>query len=262
MQGLLYCSAACLEQALLEVLRAEHSRSQGAALTPHRIPLGLILLSRQQLTADQLRSALEAQRKVGSDVPTPKKIGEWLQDFGFATEQQVTAALARQWSCPVLRNLPARMAASFPLAIPTLLLEHFQVMPVELVEATGSLLMAFGGSIDYSILYAIEQMLGYHTQPCLVLPSILRKSLLSIAQHHGVNDVVFDGLQDVAECAHIIGNYTSTVRAEEVRLAHCGEHLWIRLERLPREAVTLVLRAPARINPNCRSVKASCSFAS
>lgn len=244
MEGVLYCSA-CLERALLERLRAEHSRAKRAAFTPHRIPLGLILLSRQELTAEQLRFALEAQRAEGNDGSTPRKIGEWFQDFGFVTEQQVTAALARQWSCPVLHNPPSGIAASSLLPIPMLLLENFQVVPVRLVEATGSLLMAFGGSIDYGILYAIEQMLGYHTQPCLVRPSILRKSLLSIAQHHGVNDVVFDAAQDVGECAHIICNYASTVRAREVRLARCGEHLWIRLERLPREVVTLVLRAPS-----------------
>ncbi|MGO8796307.1 MAG: hypothetical protein ACLQLC_15915 [Candidatus Sulfotelmatobacter sp.] len=244
MRGVLYCSAACLERALIEVLRPERSFSKRARFAPHRIPLGLILLSRQQLTTDQLRTALQAQRAAGSANPTPKKIGEWLQEFGFVTEQQVTVALARQWSCPVLRNSFSCIPATRLPAIPALLLESFQVMPVELVEATGSLLMAFGEGIDYSILYAIEQMLGYHTQPCLVRPSVLRNGLLSIARHHGVNDVVFDCLQSVAECAHIIGNYTSTVRAEEVRLARCGEHLWVRLERPPQEAVTLVMRAP------------------
>jgi len=61
--------------------------------------------------------------------------------------------------------------------------ESFQMMPVELVEATGTLLMAFSEGIDYTVLYAIEQMLGYHTEPCLVCPSTLKKSLQALARH-------------------------------------------------------------------------------
>jgi hypothetical protein len=253
MQGTRYCRTECLERALTEALVRARSVPERAAIAAHRIPLGLLLLSRQQLTAAQLRTALAAQRAAGcgqganpsgnpTGNPTGKKIGQWLQELGFASEQQVTAALARQWSCPVLRNGPAAIVASRFPAIPVLLLESFQMIPVELVEATGTLLMAFSEGIDYTVLYAIEQMLGYRTEACLVCPSTLRKSLQALARHRGPSDVVFERLEDADECAHIIGNYATKVEAEEVRFARCGEHLWIRLERVRQEAVTLVLR--------------------
>ena len=95
--GLRYCQDECMERALLDALRRIRSAAK-RTLAPHRVPLGLLLLSRQQLTVEQLRAALQAQRTAGRG-----RIGEWLQTFGFASEQQVTAALARQWSCPVLR---------------------------------------------------------------------------------------------------------------------------------------------------------------
>jgi len=242
MQGALYCRSECLEKALVEVLRRAQRLPDKSFLAPHRIPLGLILLSRQQLTAEQLRAALEAQRAAAcaEGVPSTKKIGAWMQELGFVSEQQVTAALARQWSCPVLRTgLMAVVAGRFP-AIPALLLESFQMMPVDLVEATGTLLMAFSEGIDYTVLYAIEQMLGYRTEPCLVCPSILQKSLQSLARERGTSDVVFERLQDVGECARIVANYAASVKAEEVRVARCGEHFWIRLERARQGAVTLV----------------------
>jgi hypothetical protein len=255
MQGVRYCRTECLELALIEVLTRPHGVPAGFTVAPHRIPLGLLLLSRQQLTSAQLRTALEAQREAGrspdnssspreSKSKSKMKIGAWLQELGFATESQVTAALARQWSCPVLRAPPLAIAASRFPSIPTLLLESFQMMPVELVEATGTLLIAFSEGIDYTVLYAIEQMLGYHTEPCLVCPSTLRKSLQALVRQRGADDVVFDRTKDAGECAQIIGSYSAKVRAEEVRVARCGEHLWIRLERLRQEAVTLVLRAP------------------
>jgi hypothetical protein len=134
-------------------------------------------------------------------------------------------------------------AIRFP-SIPTLLLESYQMIPAGLVEATRTLLMAFSERIDYTVLYAIEQMLRYHTTACVLSASQMRKSLEAVAQRGGAADVVFDRTDGPAECARIIGNYSARVKAEEIRMAQCGEHLWVRLERYPNKAVTLVLRSP------------------
>jgi hypothetical protein len=205
----------------------------------HRIPLGLMLLSRQQLTAAQLRTALERQRAEGRG-----RIGEWLQRLGFATEWQITAALARQWSCPVLRNSSGTLGASRFTPIPVLLLESTRMIPVEFAVASKTLLIAFSEGIDHSVLYAVEQMLGYRTEACFVCPSVLHKGLEALAQIRGSGDVIFDRVEDARECARIIVSYAAKVAAEEVRLVKCGHHLWIRLKQSEREAVNLVLRTP------------------
>lgn len=243
MRGRWYCGTKCLEQALCEIL-ARGVVSRPGPLPSHRIPLGLLLLSRQQLTAEQLRIALELQRTGGHG-----KIGEWLQQLGFASENQITAALARQWACPVFRTGAGNLNASHRAHIPMLLLESFQMIPVELAEPSTTLLVAFSENIDHTVLYVIEQMLGYHTEACFVCPSALQKALRALAQRQGRSDAVFDRMEDPAECARIIGSYAAHVEAEEVRLATCGQHIWIRLERLRRETVNLVLRAP-RDNPD------------
>ncbi len=242
MQGSWYCRSECLEHVLVEILRRERSVPRLELVQSHRVPLGLLLLSRQQVTAAQLKSTLEAQRAAGSG-----KIGEWLLQLGFVSEAQVTAALARQWSCPVLRTGVETLGAARFTGIPLLLLEAFQMIPVEFVKSTSTLLIAFSDGIDYTALYAVEQMLGCHTQPCVVFPAALQKGLQVLAQRHTASDVVFDGVQNGAECARIIGNYTANVRAHEVRLARCGDHLWVRLERFRQDAVNLILRAPAHI---------------
>jgi hypothetical protein len=55
-QGLRYCLEECMERALRDAVdRLDLVAKRVSA--PHRIPLGLLLLSRQQLTADQLRAA-------------------------------------------------------------------------------------------------------------------------------------------------------------------------------------------------------------
>lgn len=239
LRGSWYCRPECLERAVLEVLGQGQPASRRVLVAGHRVPLGLLLLSRQQLTAAQLRTGLAMQRAAGHG-----KIGEWLQRLGFATEPQITAALARQWSCPVLRTGPGGLVARDCAPIPVPLLESFQMIPVQLAEATGTLLLAFGEGVDHSVLFAVEQMLGYRTEACLVCPSALQKGLQELAERRGAGDAVFERVEDHGECARIIGSYSARVGAEEVRLARCGGHIWIRLERPLGETVNLVLRAP------------------
>lgn len=236
-QGSWYCMDGCLERALTEALRRVDSAAKQVAPS-HRIPLGLLLLSRQQLTVEQLRQALEAQR-----VASRGRIGEWLQTLGFVNEEQVTAALARQWSCPILRadslNSELRRAPRVPVA----LLKSFVMIPVGFVEATSTLHLAFGEGIDYNVLYAIERMVGCRTQPCMAAPSLLRKSLQGLTEHRAEGEVVFDRLADIAEFARIVRSYSARVSASEIRLASCGPKLWVRLLRRSGSPLDLLMLA-------------------
>ncbi len=236
--GRRYCGADCLRRALLEILAESRPAPERAAIASHRVPLGLLLLSRQQLSAEQLRTALAAQRNAGNG-----KIGEWLQQLGFATELDITAALARQWGCPLLRGEAGNLFADHCPAIPLPLLESFQMMPVELVESNRSLLIAFSGAVDHTALYAIERMLGYHTEPCLVTASAMRQALFVLAGIRVSDDVVFERVED-SECARIIAGYAARLAAREICIARCGQHLWARFERKEGHPINVVLTAP------------------
>jgi len=270
-QGLRYCVEECMERALLDAI--ERMRPVSArALAPHRVPLGLVLLSRQQLTPEQLRAALAAQRAAGRG-----RIGEWLQALGFASEQQVTAALARQWSCPVLRanSGPAEISpppgyspsgflqsefsrsefsrsrfSKFEASksssrhapqIPLTLLESLVMIPLDYVASTATLHLAFGEGIDHSVLYAIERMLGCHTEFCLAAPSLVRQRLQALAGPRAEREVVFDRVADEAEFSRIIRSYAIRLSASEIRMAACGPHLWVRLLRPSHPPLDLLL---------------------
>ena len=242
MQGSRYCVDECLELALRDALRQTPSGVK-RALAPHRIPLGLLLLSRQQLTIEQLRAALDAQRSAGRG-----RIGEWLQALGFASEEQITIALARQWSCPVLRaNVASRAARPSQQVpnpqVPLALLESSVMMPVAYIESTATLHVAFGEGIDYTVLYAIEQMVGCRTEACMAVPSFVRASLQSLAQRRGENEVVFEPAADVDEFARMIRSYSARIAASEIRLAACGSYLWARLLHPSRPPLDLLLRS-------------------
>jgi hypothetical protein len=122
------------------------------------------------------------------------------------------------------------------------LLESFSMFPVDYVEATATLHLAFSEGIDYGVLHAIEQMLACRTEPCLALPSVLRPQLESLARERAENEIAFDGVEDAAESARIVRSYAVRVSASEIRLAACGDWLWIRLLRPQLPAIDLLLR--------------------
>lgn len=242
-QGLRYCQDECLERALISALRRARGTTTPTTV-PHRIPLGLLLLSRQQITVEQLRAGLIEQRAAGRG-----RIGEWLQTLGFVTEHEVTAALARQWCCPILRrhtmNLTSQKSVGYRSPqIPATLLESFVMIPVDYVEATATLHLAFAEGVDYTVLYAIEQMVGCHTEFCMAAPSFVRRELQALAGHRLETEVVFELLADSAEVARIIRSYCLQLSASEIRLTACGPHLWVRLLCPARPPLDLLLRSP------------------
>lgn len=238
LHGVWYCMPECLEHAVANLLRPPRS-AKSRVPAAHRIPLGLILLSQQQLLPEQLSAALDAQRLAGTG-----KIGYWLQRMEFITEPQLTSALARQWSCPVLRSGPTVLALHRVPEIPMLLLESLRMIPVHFVEATATLHVAFAEGIDHSVLYTIEQMLDCRTAPCLVGATVLEQSLLALLEHRGRCEVVFDRVADLAEFARVLRSYAHRLLASGIRMAPCGSYVWLRLERSSRPPVNLLLRTP------------------
>jgi hypothetical protein len=237
LNGSWYCSPQCLEKAV----RQNYARGRVTALAKraaqHRIPLGLLLLSRGQLTNPQLRAALQAQQDSGRG-----RIGYWLEHLGFATEQQVTAALGLQWACPVLPSSAPRDPACLGM-LPFPLLESFRMLPVRFVAATQVLYIAFCDGIDYPALNAIEQMLDCRTEACLLSHSALDQGLEQMAEKFRSRDLIFEGRREVGEMARITASYALKLGAAEARIVNCGDYLWTRL--LSQDAATnLLFRRP------------------
>jgi hypothetical protein len=219
--GLRHCFPTCFERELQRRFEEMRTVPRPRPRPPHRVPLGLLLLSRGELNPTQLRQALRAQYQSGSG-----RIGEWLQTLGFAREQQVTAALAAQWSCPVLRTLPTRPA---DCAVPFPLLRHFRMVPAHYVTSTRILHMAFAAGIEYGALVAIEQMLECKTAPCLASSAAL-EAVLARMEEEQRPDQVFEGARDPEEMTRISSSYAAKTGAVDVRLVLCGEYIWVRMQ--------------------------------
>jgi len=192
----------------------------------NRIPLGLLMVARGKLTHLEVRAALEAQRRAryGS-------IGDWIEKLGFASEREVTAALALQWGCPVASSFDLcadNSRASIPLAI----LEAFRMIPFNYAESTKTLYVAFGARVDHAALYAVEKILDCRTQPCVASPKRIARQLEQLRQLPRPNDVEFF-TRDLSETVRITSSYIARVSPDEVRLNRIGRFVWLRLTRRP-----------------------------
>ncbi len=223
LQGLFYCQPQCLETALIGHLSRLRVMAPSAQ-PPNRIPLGLLMVARGQLTYLEVRAALEAQRRTRHG-----KIGEWIEKLGFASEQEVTTALALQWGCPVASSFDPSTIHS-PGRIPLSILDAFQMLPFNYVASTNTLCLAFGERVDHAALYAIEKILDCRTQPCVAERKSIARQLESMRQLPHSSDVEFGPMNDLAEMARIASSYTARLNPEQVRLSRIGRFIWLRLE--------------------------------
>jgi len=223
LQGVFYCRPQCLETALtgqLSRLRIMAPSRQ----PPNRIPLGLLMVARGKLTYLEVRAALEAQRRARYG-----KIGEWIEKLGFATEQEVTTALALQWGCPVASSFDPSTIHS-PGIIPLPILEAFQMLPLNYVASTNTLCLAFGERVDHAALYAIEKILDCRTQPCVAGRKSIARQLDAMRHLHRPSEVEFGPMNDLSEMARIASSYTARLSPEQVRLSRIGRFIWLRLD--------------------------------
>ena len=108
------------------------------------------------------------------------------------------------------------------------MMEFFQMMPVHYVKGMRVLYVGFCEKIEYTVLYAIEQMLDCRTQPCLVGRRALKSVLERIRLKPHPSELVFERLADAAEMARITRSYVLKLGAEAVRAVACGEYVWLR----------------------------------
>jgi hypothetical protein len=222
LHGVFYCGPQCLETALVGQISRLHAMTSPVQ-PPNRIPLGLLMVARGKLTHLEVRAALEAQRRARYG-----KIGEWFEKLGFATEQDVTTALALQWGCPVVSSFDPSTVDS-PGSIPLPILEAFQMLPFNYAASTNTLSLAFGERVDHAALYAIEKILECRTRPCVAGRKSIARQLEFMRQMNCQGDVEFV-TRDLNEMSRITSSYVTRLSPEEVRLSRVGRFIWLRLK--------------------------------
>jgi hypothetical protein len=239
------CSPECFDQVLKELLSSliESTRVNPEA-TAHRFPLGLLMYSLGLVSKESLQAALRAQREAGKG-----RVGDWLRRQGAVTEPQVTQALAVQWALPIYPLEKCEGNLTWAHLLPFPLLEWFQMLPVYCAPARGLIHVAFSSRVDYTALYAIEQMLEYRTEPCLALESSIERVLTRLHQEACATDIPVEGPMEpsIISCATL--EQALKLGAQEVRVVGCANNIWVKLRAPDRVRDLLFHRAAGREEP-------------
>lgn len=191
----------------------------------HRIPIGLVLLSRGAIREDQLREALDRQRQAGS-----RRLGAWLQQTGAATEDEITSALAAQWGCPVFPLASEKSFLHCAAMLPMALIRNARMLPVYAPRNRSSVYIAFVDGIDHSWLRSAEQILGCRTIPCIVPESAFNRAVHEISFEARPEEFLFESATDVREMSRITTSFAMQLRANSVRMVGCREFAWARFD--------------------------------
>jgi hypothetical protein len=217
-----FCAEECFREGVAAHLRQMLDAASRRPLRhPSRMPLGLLLLSRGCITQAQLQIAKREQRAHGG------AIGEVLCDLRFATEQQVTAAAATQWGCPVFS--PKLGVSDIQARIPHTLMKLCSMAPVHYAAARNQLLVGFVHAIEHQALDTIEHITSCRASPCFITATECAKSIRNLAAQN--TEVAFERVASAAEMANIVQSYAFQIGADEARLAICRDYVWIRLNR-------------------------------
>jgi hypothetical protein len=218
-----YCAPACFEQELQRRFRKLNSAPGVTPRAPHRMPLGLLMLSRGDIDGQQLRAAVARQQEEGAG-----RIGEWMQSMGFVGEQQVTAALGAQWSCPVLPKMTTALDCECAVSPP--LLRRFRLAPISYIASARMMHVAFADRINYSALLAIEQALACRAEACVCSTRELRLLMEKAEEKSDRSYREFASGIVLTEMVRITSNYAAMLEAREVRMAACDGLTWVRVE--------------------------------
>jgi len=118
--------------------------------------LGQLLITSNIISEDQLKEAINLQRKEGG------RLGTNLIKLGYITEEKLVAFLSRQWGVPAINLSDYRIDPSVLKLIPIEIARKYLIIPVARVGATLTITMA-----DPSNVFVIDDvkfMTGYNVE--------------------------------------------------------------------------------------------------
>lgn len=238
LDGERFCSPECLRLGLDNHLGELITRPMRATVRrPHRIPLGLTLISRGDINNETLRSALLQQKKE----PT-KRIGQILMEMSAVTEAQVTSAVASQWSVPVFKLNPERVPPAASL-LPVYLMERYGMLPVHYNKEGKRLHVAFMQNLDHTVLYSVEKMLGVRTESCIADESVVSRLIRKAGQDERPAEYVLKSMTQ-RELVSMLAGYTLRLRAERLTATRCHDQIWARAVSKGDSATHFLFAAP------------------
>jgi hypothetical protein len=223
-EGRWTCSPNCARSRIEAIVRREmNGPGRPSGVHRHRIPIGLVLLAEGWISHEQLKKALEAQRKGFAG-----RIGAWLMENCGLDERHLTQALSIQWNCPVFSLSKLRTGAPESL-VPRLLLDSFGLVPLK-TSREGILYIAFEERIDHSVILAIESMTGLTVEAGILSGSEFRGSQQTMRAARFPRARLIEA-SSVDSLTNALTRLIEREKPADSRLVRVQEFFWLRFWR-------------------------------
>jgi Type II secretion system (T2SS), protein E, N-terminal domain len=219
--GQWYCSVDCFALAARLPLSTLSQNRTFANVRRPRLPLGLALLSKGSLTAEDLRiTSLQGHRD-------EDELADILVRMKLVTEKQIATARSQQWGYPVFaRDFSGQLVC---LEIPRSLLRAYSAAPLHYSSSAKRILLGFASRVEHSLLYSIEQITGCRVEPCFITATDFEEQMARLTAPPDYQEQVINEPGPPEKMARTVGRAAVDVGAREASFGQCKNHIWVRI---------------------------------
>jgi len=186
----------------LKIAEKDTAIADGAPPSPATPPsrLGEILVRGKLIDREQLRLALDRQRRLGGG-----RLGEHLVALGYVTEDVLTQQLARQFGIPIVDPSDSEIAPDVLSLVPTSLIRKHLILPLNLSGSTLTVSMA--DPTNFLALNEVKFLTGYDVRATVASVKTLQRAI----------DRLFDKQNAYSEAlSKLSGNQFEILREQEL----------------------------------------------
>ncbi len=208
--------------------------------------LGEMLIANEYITEEQLKKALEIQRKVPG-----KKIGEILVEQGFTTQKRIYQMLERQLGVEFVDLGSAVISKEMARLVPRSIARKYNVIPIQATADTISLAMS--DSLNFMATEAVRMVTHRKVKPMLATAEAITRAITdlygsesaekALQDLKGTEDDTTKDFQNIA-AANIIGadseNAAPTIRLVNSFLEYAVNQNCSDIHLEPRESAMYV----------------------
>jgi len=186
-----------------------------------RLSLGLFLLSKGLLTAEQLRTATAKSHCLEEDIEVT------LTKQGLVSEKQLAAARSAQWGYPMLA--PGFIGQMVEIDIPRTILSACKVAPLHYSATARRIVLGFARRVEHSLIELIEEMTQCRVEPCIITHTDFDEQMERFSIPPGYEEVVVDDPGPPEKMARTVGRTAVQVAARTASFAQWRNFVLVRV---------------------------------
>jgi type IV pilus assembly protein PilB len=180
--------------------------------TGRRVRLGQILVEAGVITQDQLRLALEEQKKTGD------RIGRTILSMGLGSQEAIAAALAQQLTIDFRRVDARALDDDLLLRVPEAMARRHQVIPLEVDGET--IILGMVDPLDLLAIDDVYRLTGLDVQPAVITADDFQRAIGQYPTPGASLDALLDEIKPLGGDAEAEGTQVTGDDAPIVRLAN------------------------------------------